>query len=725
MSGLLTGPAVRDAYWVKNAFVVTSDEIHPTIRDKMYKSSADLKFTDTTLGGNFAINPLPQFSRFTDPRAPGVNAKSLQDQTARSGKGMGPYYSEAFDDNAQIIYMRMGQAQFNSLTTFFTGFYSADAGLLARTGRSTGVMYSLGRATGFIVGILSWKLLAVSLIGTAARYFMQKPASKFYYSKPAMPLYWTTVNTIINQIAVNSGVVPRIGGADQASMNEGYTFSPEMLKKISRQMPDIFRESGGINAYAVANRAQRMARTRSLAINQAMNEISDETLAAKIQRLYTKTVSDPGVTKANSTASSSASTSTADSDQPAYLTNWLKSNAASTSSVSDTGATSANGITAESIQYDANGNQAADPGLMEYALAEINDGASFVGFRVNATGQVSESFSSSVGDSDLQTKMNSMSSEARSKKFSFANGNIGGGWVGTAVQSVLGGVGDLVRGVGDSLEISGLATLGGAAFVDIPKYWQASSANLPRGNYSIDLIPTYGNPISCLIQMYFPLACLLSTCLPLSTGKQSYTAPFLCELYDQGRVLTRLGIVDSMTITRGVGNLGFNNNGKVLGIRVDFSVLDLSSIIHMPINQGFSFGKLVRGVAGGALGALGGAEAGAVTGGVAATLSGGAAIAPAVAAGGAVVGAAAGGALGAALASGTFDDDNSFTDYMNVLAGMKLYDMIYAFPRMKLALTRQMEEFKSWKSAAHMASFLGDTLPGQFAAALVHGTERR
>jgi hypothetical protein len=552
---------------------------------------------------------------------------------------------------------------------------------------------------------------------------MNKPASKFYYSKPAMPLYWTAVNTIINQIAVNEGIVPRLGGEDQKAANEGYTFTPDMLKKIHRQMPDIFRESGGINAYAVANRAQRMARKRSMAIHEALNEVSNESFADKIQRLYTTTVSDPGVT--NTLGNGGSGKGADETDMPIYLQRWLNSNAASVGNVSDTDNSQSNSTTAESIEYDADGNIKDDPGLREYLLAEINDGASFVGFRVNATGQVSESFSNSAGESELMQKMNNMSSQARNMKFSFANGNVGGGWIGDTVKAALGGVGDFFRGVGDSLQISGLATLGGAAFVDIPKYWQQSTANLPRGNYSIDLIPTYGNPISRLIQMHFPLACLLAGVLPLSAGKQSYVSPFLCELYDQGRVLTRLGIIDSMTITRGVGNLGFNNNGKSLGIRVDFSVLDLSSIIHMPLSQGFSWGKLARGIGGGVLGAAGGSEAGALAGGVGATLLGGGAVAPAAAGVGALAGAGAGAVLGAGLATGTFDDDNSFTDYMNVLAGMKLYDLVYAFPRMKLALTKQMEEFKTWKSTAHIASFLGDTIPGQIAAAMVHGTERR
>lgn len=51
---------------------------------------------------------------------------------------MGRKYSEAIDDNGQLIHMRFGLPQFNSLMTFFTGFYDSGASILSRTGRSPG-----------------------------------------------------------------------------------------------------------------------------------------------------------------------------------------------------------------------------------------------------------------------------------------------------------------------------------------------------------------------------------------------------------------------------------------------------------------------------------------------------------------------------------------------------------------------------------------------------------
>lgn len=691
----MPGLIIRDSFWVKHAFIVQKSDLDVLSQAKRYYSTATDKFTDTTPGGNFAINPLPQFTRYCDPRTPGSQSTNKTDASGRGGKGMGRYYSEAFDDNMQLINLRFGVARFNSLTTFFTGFYSGDAGQLARTGRAPSVFYTLGKAAGFIVGILSWKMLALGLIGAGYRYALQKPSSKFYYMKPQMPMYWNAVSTLFNQLAVNSGVVPRIGGKQQQEINGKYEFTSAALEKIHNQMPDIFRKEGGIDVYALANKAQRLARTRNKLLLEALNQSTNETLAAKYTRIMGISLADPGVSKVNTSDSDLLN-----ADIPPYLKRW-------TATASGQSADSSKDPSAESIKYNDQGGEVEEPGLGDFLNAELDDGSMFVTFRVNPTGQVSESFSNSTGPSEMTSKINGQSASARETRFNLADGNVGDGAIFKIAGSVLGAAKDVVAGVADSLSISGLATLGGAAFVDIPNHWQSSVAQLPRANYTIDLVSPYGDPISRMLNLFLPLSCLLAGVLPLSTGKQSYTSPFLVQVFDQGRCQIQLGMIDSLSVTRGTGNLGFTNDGKVLGIQVSFSIVDMSTIMHMPIAQGFSFGRAARGLAGAALGGAAGAGVGGTLGGLF--------TAPA---------AAAGAVLGAGLAMGTFDDDNAYTQYLHTLAGMNLTDQIYTFPRAKLAMTVEMENIRSWKSNAHIASFLGDLLPAQFASAFYTGTAR-
>jgi hypothetical protein len=662
------GPIIKDADWIRQAFLIEDSDMEGVDFQNRTFTSASLKFTDTTPGGNFAINPPPQFTRTADIKT---------ESRFSDGKGMGRYYSEAIDDNAQIIHMRFGTPQFNSLTTFFSGFYNTGAGQLARTGRSSSAFYYLGRAAGFIVSIISWQLLAIHLLGVGLKFLIQKPSSKFYYLRPAMPLYWNAVTTMVNQIAVNRGIVPRIGGKDQERLNDHYEFDKEAITRLNEMLPDVFKLGGGVDVYALAGRAQRLHRRHMKKQEAVMNAASNMNLSERMDDLSRK-IQEVNKEKLEDTRPTFTSS---DPQRPGYLEKWLGTGAAAPS-IGKEGE--------EEFSSTTEGIAAEEPtGFSEFLMNELDDGGAFASFRVNSTGPINESFSNSVMDSELSGKINGMSSQSRSTNFSLANGNVSGNIIVKALGGIATAVRDVATGVMDQLSISGLAALGGAAFVDIPKHWHSSSAQLPRASYTINLVSPYGNPISQLTNLHIPLAMLLAGALPLSTGKQSYTSPFLVELYDKGRCQTRLGMIDSLTITRGTGNLGFNSEGHAMAIDVTFSVIDMSSILHMPISQGFSLTQTLTAAAVGGLAAGG-----------------------------------AGAAAGAAVANGIFDEDTVFTDYMAVLSGMGLADQIYSFRKLKLNMTRSMANWNSWFSASHFASFAGDTLPGRLSSALFKGTAR-
>ena len=171
----------------------------------------------------------------------------------------------------------------------------------------------------------------------------------------------------------------------------------------------------------------------------------------------------------------------------------------------------------------------------------------------------------------------------------------------------------------------------GSGFIDIPKHWQSSTASLPKVNYTATLISPYGNPISDMINIQIPLAMLLAGCLPLSTGKSSYTSPFLCLVFDRGRMQIRLGIMESLTVSRGEGNLPFTPRGRAVAVNVSFSFTDLSSLIHMPISSGSLFETDM-----------------------------------------------------------TTDDDNLIKDYLAVIAGQDIYSQIYAMPKALLTASKQI-----------------------------------
>lgn len=690
----------RDRDWIRKSFMVQgSDYTQRVDRQNRFLSTNQLKFTDTTPGGNIYINTPPQFTRFADPR-PESGGKSWSNRYGRQGvsQGLGRYYSEAIDDQAQVIHMRFGVPQFNSMVNFFTGFYSTDAGRIARTGRADGFFYNLGKAAGFVVAVLNFKLLAVafvaSALGQGLRWALKKPSSRFYNMKPTMPVYWNAVQTMVNHIAVNEGIVPRLGDPEVARrIGNNYQFTAAEQAKLKALLPDIFNDSGSVNVFAMANKAKRLERRRDKALARAFNNANFD-LNKKIQEIYNEPISDPG------------------SSWERYMSSWFGS-AMSKPQVG--GSSAPEGAKAPDPSGEvASRNEKDNAGFGEFLQAEFDDGASFVSFKVDATGEMTDSFSSTVGESDIQNKINGISSSARSAVFSTAAGNIDGGLIDGVMQAAK----DFAQGALDTVQLSGLVALAGSALVDIPKHWQSSTAQLARANYTVVLRTPYNNPISRLLHKHIPLAMLLCGALPLSTGKQSYTSPFLVELYDKGRCQTRLGMIDSMTVTRGKGNTGWTSDGFATGIEVNFSIVDLTSILHMPISEGFSLSATQAGIdIGTTVGGAGGAIAGGIPGAVA----------------GAAGGAAAGAAIGAGVDAvkgavntvlGIFDDETAFSDYMAVLASQGLADQIYPWQRFKLNLTQKMANIDSWFSPAQFASFAGDTLPGQLVSALYRGTSR-
>lgn len=627
-----------DESWAKSAFLVEALDLESADRINRGFSSAYFKFTDTSLGGGMCINPKPQFTRYADVRDKGRLTDRIDNTVGNyKGKvGMGRYYSEAIDDTSQIIHMRFGVPQFNSLTTFFTGFYNSDASRLAKTGRTSGFFGTLGFLVGLVASVVVWPIIASVALGHVFRFFFNKPSSKFYYLKPTMVPYWSAVNSMVNRIGVNKGLIPSfLKNSSDQKVNTAFEVDGEMLKTLHEMMPDIFSVDGGYDIYAAANKAQRMANALERQVYDEFDNGSYSDFKGFVKKSeQTKLNKPPG----NHSFSN-------------MVQNWWSMSEAAKPQEGE-------GENTEMLMK-ANPKDSTEPekpypsSWSNYLDAEFNDGSAFANFRVDYTGPVNESFSNTVGENDLAGKINSVSSQARSASFSFAGGNIVGGAVGAVAGGVLDAAKSFVGGALDAIGLSGLAAFAGAAFVDIPKNWQSSSASLPKSTYTMQLVSPYGNTISQMNNLYIPLCMLLAGAMPLSTGKQSYTSPFILELYDKGRCQTRLGMIDSLTITRGTGNLGFNKSGQAMAIDISFTVIDMSSVMHMPIAKGFS----------------------------------------------------------PLDSDGIFDDDTVFSDYMAVLSSQDLYSQLYKLPKLKLRLAKSVRTLQSLASPAMWASVIHEKTP--------------
>ena len=685
----LTVKRMTDHDWLRQSFMIShgtqsAANGDPTDEDVKIRTrfftTAEFKFADTKLGGNLVINPAPQFTRYADPRIKGLYQHS---------EGLGRYYSEALDDNKRVITMSFGVPQFNSLSTFYRGFYDHNAATVARTGRAPSLAYNAGQALGFVAGFLSPWLVLYSLGSAFIKSATMQSSSKYYFFKPSMATYWNAVSGIANDIAVKTQLVSRSFGDPQGTPGDVRSQGLDKgdLKEINQyiyQEIDSYDETtgdgNGINVYAVATKYQRIQRAAFKALemyyaarslpSQFQDTVDEEGQALK--QVVRAAVSDHSVQRPQKSFQE-------------YLTSWTSGT--SPGALAGTGASSKEDSTVAGEQKDgAEAPQGTKDLLTEKSIgsasdgekeswwkflqAELDDGAQYVAFRVENTGDASESFSNQVGESEISSKINSISGAARSSRFSMADGNIDDSIIGKGLNGVVGVVKDLAMGAANSLGIDGIAALGGNAFADIPKHWMQSTSSLPRMNYRLKLVSPYGNRYSKFVNIWLPVSMLLAGALPLSAGPHAYTSPFLCQLFDRGRAQTRLGMIDSISISRGGGNLAFNKIGEPMSVEVSFSVVELGNILHMPIASSFN-------------------------------------------------------PISGLSISRIFDNETLYHDYMAVLTSLSLAEQIYVGERLKLGITKYVKNLDSWFSVPHAVNAFGDLAPIRVFSAFFPGVANR
>ena len=640
----------KDTEWLRRSFMVPIRAATHQYELREVLNGAAFKFTDTTPGGSFAINPPPQFTLLADRPV-----KGLMMPKGRYGGEMGRYYSEALDDNGTLVHMRFGVPQFNSLTNFFINAYNHKTSIMVRTGRSSASFYQLGRIFGFVVTLPFQPILWV---GRALNFFSGKQASRYYYSKPAMPMYWSAVATMVNAIGVNMGQIGRaMSKEERDQLDDGDPVDGDTFGRYGEILPEIYRDDGGIDVYAMSTRAQRMAHRRRLKLQGLLRKHGSEEELGRALADYRREMDQEPTGRTLEEAIESYHGAEVNSFN-AIVDDKAKEE--------DPTGRSANERNSTGDEFD----ELTKTDFVDHLTAELQDGASWITLRVDDPGPVSESFSNTVEESEIASKINSMSASARSTRFSFAEGNIADNLLINTIGDAVKAVRDVVQGGLSSVGLDGLNVLAGSAYIDIPKMWSDSTANLPTASYTMELRSPYGNRLSRLQNLYIPLAMILAAALPLSTGKQSYTSPFLVELYCKGRNQTRLGMIDSLSITRGTGNLGFNQQKEPLAIDVSFSVIDLSTIMHMPVSPHLSLGNIAKDLV------------------------------------------------------GNFDDDNLYTDYLAVLGSMSLADQVYGMNRQRNRRMRGMANWEQWKSSAHHANWLLGGTTGRVLSMLTHITDR-
>lgn len=701
---------ILDSAWAGRAFLVPESSLGDEVDDyRRYFTSSSRKFTNSAIGGHYVINPIPQFTANCDVPHDAFFEEGL-DSPSR-------WWSETLDDNMQIIHFRPGVPKFNSLTTFFGNFYNVNMGSIVRTGRETGLAYKVGRAIGTI-GTLP--LQPFILGGAAWRFFFNMPRSKYYYLSPTTFPYRYAVQTMMNAIMANEGLIAGQASAEQSQYMDAGVLPTDVDNSSYASMyggvlsqQGFVNKAGGVDVFSISTSAARLAHTFKTRLEQ---EIMTATAnyesthmgvgrsAENVRRDVIDKILSNGIEKNLKELKPTflALHREMDADGKPYGPEAYEDYyQAAMGSVADVDNWTESSLSIPPVSpEDKSGWEAFTKftnDSLDQFVAEKNRGADFVSFRANWTGSQSENFSNQSGESSLSSQINGISSRARDIRFSMAEGNIAGGPIGKMMGSVVDGVKDLVSGALESVQLSGAIALAGNAFADIQKMYQSSSADLNRTTFTIHLRSWSADPFVRLQNIWLPLAHILCLGLPRATGPGSYDGPFLVECINQGKSLIREGLVENISIERGVGDIGWGINRETLGIDVTVTVADLSSILSIPISGGV-----------GALTAAGAAIAGTGINAAVGTFNAIAGTSASVDGVGAIDSAVS------ALNKNTYSEDNKYTDYLSTITSLPLDSIIDPKRKWKLRMARMRSDMATHRTAANMGSSLFRLMPGEF-----------
>lgn len=680
-----------DSEWAGKAFLAPLSSLSDEVDERRrYFTSSSRKFVSAAIGGHFCVNPIPQFTENCDITHDAFFNKGI-DSASR-------WWSEVLDDNAQYIHFRPGVPKFNSLTTFFGNFYNVNMGSITRSGRAPGLAYAVGRVLGTIGSL---PLQPFILGGAIWRNMFNMPRGKYYYLSPTTYPYRFAVQTMMNAIMANLGM---IAGSideetskyydnnvlpttvDEATINRAYG---GVLKRYG-----FMNNYGGIDVFAISTSAARLAvdfrGKLETSIESAMGSTASRDAPDNgTAKVWRRTAIDTII--ANGVEANLASLEI----RPSSLYEFEKAYESFTGSTNDDDDWANSSLFIPSTSEDD-----PDQGRWSRFKAYVTDsykqfkserdrGADFVTFRANWTGSQTDSFGNQSGDSSLSTKINSLSSRAREIRFNMADGNLVGGLPGEVLGFVGNKLKDLVSGALDSFQLSGAIALAGSAFADIQKMYQSSSADLNRTTFTMHLRSWSADDFVRIQNLYLPLAHIACLGLPRATGPGSYDGPFLVEVVNQGKTMIREGLVESITFERGVGDVGFGRNMEVLGIDVSVTVADLSSILSVPISGG------VNKIAAAASGAIGvgtelitGVDANTVTSAVDSAIS--------------------------AVNKHTYGEDNKYTDWLATISSLPLESIIDPKRKWQLNMSRMRSDLASQRSPYNLGSKAFSLLPGEF-----------
>lgn len=609
---------VVDEDWVRLSLMTDISEFDGRIVKHLYKSNVMMETQGTGVGEGLAVNMPYGFSPNADCYYDGRLAKNSPDvpESRSIDIGMGRYYHEAIHQHSEVrtLVMTFGVPNFKSFFTFMLGSVDYAKSVYAREARSP-FWYTFGNIIGetALMTVFPSVFLVSHMVKTAASIIVGSLDPRYYSLKPDMAGYLGSVNAIVNSLAVERNIInltDKVVGKDDDRVGVPIEIDSEDFKELSVILPHIFKKNifgheALIDVMGISGKYQMIVNKQYEIENLFLDytpllngtHTDSEILAGLAKKIdvpkkeasylsYLKSIDDLASYKASLKRESNLNPevkSPIESNAPMGPT---MENGSFTSNKGDNPYDKFGRVKKEDSGFiggliDGVADYVSD--IVDYTKSSLNEGGQTVSFQVEYIKNPTDSFSNSTKEIPLKEMFNSTASSLRDFRFSVADFDIAGG----VIAGLSSRIKDVSAGALDSVTIglSGFANaLSGSAFMEFPLMWDDSETTIAQHDFKVRLGGPYGNPISLLLDQDIPLSYLLAGALPKETGRSSYTSPYLCSAFMRGKVNIDLGMITSITITRGVSHLHANNQSAPLDLDVTFTVSDLSPIVKAPVS---------------------------------------------------------------------------------------------------------------------------------------------
>lgn len=597
----LTLEEVHDTDWVCSCFTIPKDSSWEYEKEKRYFTSATRKVGGSGLGDGRVLNMPPGINEFCDiPVGFGMSGEVGND-------GQGVHYSEGLDDQLDIIHIKPGVPRFSSLGRFYTEAVQSDAVKVNEYGWFDKVVNGLTGALGYLL-TLPFKVVMspFSLIG---RLLSNDDTNRYsyYYLAPATHSFWKTLDNIVNDFAIRSGLIP--GAVYSGKYDDGGVATKgvrsEDLEYFKKNLPGVYLDGkfgvARIDVLAISCRytllnARREDYLAKKVAEIGQSELTEDYMAAweSVMRNHNPWGDDEearSLAGIQTLGDSLVGTSLAMKDNYDKIVNSNLSTIVDAQNMTHVTTVNEDGSVSASEESSLNlgkGSEKVAPEMDDSSFTENFSavsamGADWVSLAVDQVTESKISISNTTGPSGLASMLNGMVSSMRGVNFNIAGGNLGDNVGANLVEGFMKTGGAAISGLTNQF-VGGMpsAILGGKAFIDFPDVYQESTMEFNSLNYTITTTSTSGHPLAKL-RMLMPYFVLLTLASSRSGGPSSYTPPYLVEVQHKGRGIVQLGMIDSLEATFGTED-GWDINDIPNEVTMSFSVVNLSKGFHVPVD---------------------------------------------------------------------------------------------------------------------------------------------